>query len=423
MMVPAWLFFMFLGSISEWTGSDCSVTAFTVLPTSQTFRNPPRSVLEASTSRKKTGGKWDQRRGKKPKSNNSGIRRRGSPEEVPTRPVLTVYSENRNENINQQRLESAIGCEHFGTCPGCVVEENVGDVEIVESAKRYFSSTAVRRKRQDVIDSGEDWVIEDTDDGFYKVIIPSDIIQWRTQAKLVAAPKSSSWAKDGCRFGLYQRRSHDVLDIPNCRVHHPNINRAVELLEKATDRVGIAAYTKDSREGGLRYVQLTVERLTGKVCLTLVWAASDIKYTQPALSRLTKELTRLDPDLWHSMWLHCNDGPGNNIFTRNTKNWHKISGNEFLREPMAVGDQGYLFFSPLAFRQGNLDGFDVLANDVARAIPSGSKVCELYAGVGLLGITALTYHAKYGTEPLTWVRCSDENPANPRCFHRSVNTL
>lgn len=389
-------------------------------------RYPSNSELAATEKKsasgtKKKGGKWGQRRDKKkPRDSNSRLR---SPLVVSTRPVLANYEENRNVFINDKRLEGAINCEHFGTCPGCVVNDSVGDIEIIESAKRYFSSTSIRRKRADVIETGEDWVIEDTDDGFYKVVVPSSITQWRTQAKLVAAPKSSSWAKDGCNFGLYKRRSHDVMAIPNCMVHHPAINKAIDLLEKATDRVGTAAYTEDSREGGLRYVQLTVERITGKVCLTLIWAAADIKNTQPSLSRLTKELTKLDPDLWHSMWLHCNDGSGNNIFTRNSQNWHRISGNEFMREPLSVGDQGYLYFSPLAFRQGNLDGFDVLANDVARSIPSGSKVCELYAGVGLLGVTALAYHSNHGDSPLTWVRCSDENPANPRCFHRSIASL
>lgn len=419
---------LWICGLSEQTGNLSQVMAFTSLPTIHSFQNNRRvSRLHVSRSRKsatgsvnRKGGKWDQRRGK---SNSPGMNTRSRPTEVPTRPVITVYEDNRDTFVNRQRLQGAIQCEYFGTCPGCVVEEKVGDVEIIESAKRYFSSTAVRRNRVDVIDSREDWVIEDIDDGFYEVIVPSEIVQWRTQAKLVAAPKSSSWAKDGCRFGLYKRRSHDVLDIPNCKVHHPAINQAVEALEKATTKVGIAAYTEDSREGGLRYVQLTVERITGKVCLTLVWAAADIKDTQPALSRLTKELARSNPDLWHSMWLHCNDGAGNNIFSRNSRNWHQISGNEFLREPLAVGDQGYLFFSPLAFRQGNLDGFDILANDVARKIPSGSTVCELYAGVGLLGITALVHHATRGKEPLTWVRCSDENPANPRCFYRSVNSL
>ncbi len=76
----------------------------------------------------------------------------------------------------------------------------------------------------------------------------------------------------------------------------------------------------------------------------------------------------------------------------------------------------------MTFRQGNLDGFDVLALDVARAVPGNAKVCELYAGVGVLGLTALAYHAEEGT-PLEWLRCSDENPANPRCFERSVSTL
>jgi 23S rRNA (uracil1939-C5)-methyltransferase len=69
-----------------------------------------------------------------------------------------------------------------------------------------------------------------------------------------------------------------------------------------------------------------------------------------------------------------------------------------------------------------MDGFDILALDVAKIVPGGSRVCELYAGIGLLGLTALSYHAKRG-EPLIWVRCSDENPANTRCFDKTVRSL
>lgn len=88
-----------------------------------------------------------------------------------------------------------------------------------------------------------------------------------------------------------------------------------------------------------------------------------------------------------------------------------------------MGDKGWLYFSPLTFRQGNMDGFDILANDVAQRVPAGSKVCELYAGVGLLGLTALSYNAENDGEGLKWLRCSDENPANARCFKRAVDTL
>lgn len=358
---------------------------------------------------KNSASKWEQRRGTKftPKP----------------RPILTDYTKNKNLQVNNERLDGAINCEHFGACGGCVVNERVGEVDVIESAKRYFSSTAVRKNRLDVQESGDDWVVEEDDDGFYTVVVPSGITEWRTQAKLVVADKSSSWANDGCVFGLYKRGSHQVLDIPRCSVHHPSINKAVEALERATDKAGTAAYSKESREGGLRYVQLQVERTTGKICLTLVWFAAELKHTQPSLSRLTKELARAEPDLWHSMWCHCNESPGNNIFNRNPRGWYRLSGNEFVREPLPVGDFGWLYFSPLTFRQGNMDGFDILANDVAKAIPGGSKVCELYAGVGVLGLTSLVHHAESDSGPLSWVRCSDENPANLRSFTRSLSSL
>jgi 23S rRNA (uracil1939-C5)-methyltransferase len=360
-------------------------------------------------SKKKPTSKWEQQRGNKftPKP----------------RPTLTDYAENTNLRVNQARLDGAINCEHFDVCAGCVVNERVGEVDVIQSAKRYFSSTAVRKNRVDVQENGEDWVVEEQDDGFYKVVVPTGITEWRTQAKLVVAAKSSSWANAGCVFGLYKRGSHHVQEIPQCSVHHPSINRAVKALEKATDTAGTAAYSKESREGGLRYVQLQVERSTGKICLTLVWFASELKYTQPALSRVTKALATLEPDLWHSMWCHCNESPGNNIFNRNPKGWYRLSGNEFVKEPLPVGDYGWLYFSPLTFRQGNMDGFDILALDVAKSIPGGSKVCELYAGVGLLGLTSLVHHAQPESEPLTWVRCSDENPANVRSFTRSLSSM
>ena len=99
------------------------------------------------------------------------------------------------------------------------------------------------------------------------------------------------------------------------------------------------------------------------------------------------------------------------------------SGPEFLREPLSVGNKGWLYFTPLTFRQGNIDGFDILANDVARKVPPGSKVCELYAGVGMLGLTALAYNFENDIEGLKWLRCSDENPSNSRCFARSLDSL
>ena len=385
------------------------------VPASPTIRAQPSLVLFASTRRgnNKTDGSKKQRSKRK-------LRTSQHNKEPQPRPVVTDYAENRSEGINDERLTQAINCPHFDECPGCVVNNHVGNIDIIKSAKLFFSSTAVRKRRLDV--SPDRLVVEDSDDGFYQVVVPSPVTEWRTQAKLAVAPKSSSWAKDGCVFGLFRKGTHSVLSIPECKVHHPAINRAVHALVAATEKVGTAAFEPDSAQGGLRYVQFQVERSTGRICLTLVWFAEALKETQPALSRLQKELQRLEPSLWHSIWVHCNDGAGNNIFSRNSNRWHRLVGPEFLREPLAVGNKGWLFYTPLAFRQGNMSGFDILAIDVARTIPGKSRVCELYAGIGVLGLTALAYHHDKG-QPLTWVRCSDENPANPRCFRRSVDSL
>ncbi|CAM9310236.1 unnamed protein product, partial [Choristocarpus tenellus] len=62
-----------------------------------------------------------------------------------------------------------------------------------------------------------------------------DPVGWRTTAKLAVKP-SSKWG--GVELGLYRAGSHDVLGIPDCRVHHPAINRAVAALEMSAQKVG-----------------------------------------------------------------------------------------------------------------------------------------------------------------------------------------
>lgn len=339
--------------------------------------------------------------------------------------------------IQQQRMTNSIGCPLFGTCPGCVVDKYVADIDIIKSAQLYFSSSSIQkhilsssRGRQSRGRSSDDG---DDDEEFYKIKVPSSITQWRTQAKL-AVSSDKKWSRDsGCKIGLYQRNSHDVLPIPDCQVHHPSINQAVDAIVKATREVRTPAYQEDTGHGLLRYVQCQVELSTGKVCLTLVMNVEKLKECQPHLSYLVKELKRSEPKLWHSIWCHCNNSAGNAIFARDSTRWHPVEGPPYIREKLPGADpdshEGLLYFSPMVFRQANYEGFAEIAKEVREAIPNGSKVCELYAGVGLLGLSALLHHGKLAEqydEPgggIQWLRCSDENPENMRCFERAVSSM
>lgn len=374
-------------------------------------------------------------------------------------------------------------CLHYSTCSGCTIGRTIANTNVIRAAQRYFATerydggSIINTKTNTRHHLGNN----SNDVSSYPLVVPTPTTQWRTQAKLAVANKSkSAWTHTGCIFGLYEKGSHTVAPIPQCLVHHPSINRAVQLLEQATAQTGTVAYdSENGRDGDLRYVQLQVERMTGLVCLTLVYNAASLKECQPSLSRLVKALTTKsqrnnndndrnsssnntnDDDndndatrIWHSIWCHCNDSTRNNIFSRSPGRWHRLVGPEFMREPIPVAmthtipstatstrtvtndvppttttssnqpvSAGWLYFSPLTFRQGNLDGFDVLARYVAQAVPTGAKVCELYGGVGVLGLTTLAYHYYHRKEPLQWLRCSDENPANVRCFDRSVESL
>ncbi len=354
------------------------------------------------------------------------------------------------QSLTDQRNQTPLNCPHFHSCPGCITSKNYDDVPTIQSAKLFFSKQKSKTRNQ-----------EDTrSDEFYKTVLPSNIQQYRTQAKLVVRSKSA-WGRNGCIFGLYERNSHNIVEIPNCVIHHPSINEAVQVLSEATAKVGTVGYNEENHDArGLRYVQLQVERKTNKVCMTLIWNGEDLKSCQPDLSRLIKACKKIHPTLFHSIWCHTNASYGNSIFVRGERNWHPMNGPEFVREIMPGTTEedvknrkgGLLHFTPMVFRQGNMDGFDAIARHVAREIPGGSKVCELYAGIGVLGLTALSYHHQKSTdsgngddfdewygyddddddynndngetkEELVWLRCSDENPANPRCFQRTVNSM
>lgn len=81
------------------------------------------------------------------------------------------------------------------------------------------------------------------------------------------------------------------------------------------------------------------------------------------------------------------------------------------RSPLRYRSYYSRLVSPPLFRQGNLDHFERIVQAVIDWVPEGSGVCELYAGVGVLGLNC--------AHKASFVRCSDVNSFNPRSFERS----
>ena len=116
-----------------------------------------------------------------------------------------------------------------------------------------------------------------------------------------------------------------------------------------------------------------------------------------------------------SILCHCNDSRGNAIFARDSSRWHLVDDPSLICEKIPGSNpamkEGFLYFSSLVFHQGDLEGFRAIAKEVREAIQEGSEVCEMYAGVGLLGLLSLLHHKKLKTEGRNdqgckWLRCS-----------------
>ncbi|KAG5177747.1 S-adenosyl-L-methionine-dependent methyltransferase [Tribonema minus] len=295
-------------------------------------------------------------------------------------------------------------CPHFAECPGCAVDRAFDNTPIMSEASSFCDTQMALAARAKLGSRGE------ADAPRYSIHLGNPH-GWRTHAKLAVAPTGKY---GGVRLGLYKAGSHSVVAIPNCKVHHPAINEAVEVLTKAATKARITGYSEDRMEGMLRYVQASVERSSGKVQLTLVWNAEDYRGATPHLQLLVKELRARAPDLFHSIWANFRTGPGNAIFSRNAHAWHRCAGPEFLKEAAVPGGISFSF-SPALFRQANLDQFGRIVEAVREWTPNGAAVCELYAGVGLLGLSV--------ADKAEWVRCSDVNAANPRAFARARERL
>lgn len=237
--------------------------------------------------------------------------------------------------------------------------------------------------------------------------------EWRSHAKLAVQPLSR-WG--GLKIGLYREGSHEVEPIPECRVHHPRINVAVEELRRAATDLGVKGYEEAANgqpsQGELRYLQMSVERQSGKVQLVLVWNALTYKETDQTLPRLVKRL-KGRPDLWHSVTVNFQTSESNAIFNYHPKAWKLLWGPPALRE--VIGDASF-FFKPQIFRQANLDAFERgIVPAVQKYVFPGSTVAELYSGICVLGLNVAS-RAKE-------VLCSDSNEYVDEVFDRCADAL
>ncbi|HZV83057.1 MAG TPA: 23S rRNA (uracil-5-)-methyltransferase RumA, partial [Geobacteraceae bacterium] len=99
-------------------------------------------------------------------------------------------------------------------------------------------------------------------------VIPSPRqIHYRNSAKLVIAGKFANPV-----IGIYRRESHDILDISDCTLHHPLINRIAAVTKRGIIKGKVPIYSPRSDQGLLRYLVVRVAENENRAMVVLVTA-------------------------------------------------------------------------------------------------------------------------------------------------------
>lgn len=142
-----------------------------------------------------------------------------------------------------------------------------------------------------------------------------------------------------------------------------------------------------------------------------------------------EENTKTSLDLFHSIWCHCNedlDDRNKNIcsrfFCRDANRWSRLLGPEFIRQPLNQNNDEddddddeengpFMYQSPMSgntvFHSNSLRMEKDIVWDciLSEDDDSTSRVCDLCAGTGLIGLTAASKYSK----SIQWLRLCGEN--------------
>lgn len=290
--------------------------------------------------------------------------------------------------MSYEQVSMNINCPHFSSCSGCFLNENVEKNPIFNQAKAFF-----KEKRESSHSLVENF--------FYRV---GSVCSWRCRAKLAVR---GSLKKP--LIGLFKEGSHEVVDIPNCKVHHPLINEAIQIVRSWMVTEQIAPYNEATGRGFLRYLELAVDRRKQKIQLVLIVNQKKEEALSLQFQQSLQHLWEQNREKWHSLWLNFNERRDNVILG---EAWQRIEGEEWLWDQFCGRE---ICFHPASFSQANPEMFERLLVELNEFVPRGTNLVEFYAGSGVIGLTA--------AEKASRIRFNEIAPVSEICFENNKKRL
>lgn len=207
----------------------------------------------------------------------------------------------------------------------------------------------------------------------HPLLSPLRLIHYRTTARLAISGKHFEPT-----IGIFRRSTHDVFDLTDCPIHHPLVNKAIEVVRAGIVKLKVPIYNPRSRMGLLRYLVVRVSEAEQKVMVVFVTA--ERSYNE--IHHLGKFVREQMPEV-EVVAQNVNSSEGNVIMGTAD---HFLTTKHHLTE--RIGDVA-LMISPRSFFQVNRDGACLIYEKVREwAQLTGTEiVLDLYCGIGGIALT------------------------------------
>lgn len=184
--------------------------------------------------------------------------------------------------------------------------------------------------------------------------------------------------KDGKLLaGLYGLNSHQLINIDQCAVQHPQTTEATAVVKRILQDLHIPIYNEKTRKGIVRTIVTRVGVQTGELQVVLITSQKELPKKELIIAEIQKRLPQVK-----SIVQNINGEKTSLIFGEETVN---LAGEDFIQE--TLGDLQFEL-SARTFFQLNPAQTLKLYNEVKKAadLTGTEKVLDAYCGVGTIGL-------------------------------------
>ncbi len=202
----------------------------------------------------------------------------------------------------------------------------------------------------------------------HPVIASDKPLGYRNTAKLVVGGKFAEPL-----VGMYRSNTHEVVDISECPLHHPLINKVAKVVKEGIRKGKVPVYSHRTGSGILRYLVVRVSESVGQAMVVFVTARrsfNEIHHLSKFLQSRVPEVTVVAQNV--------NSSAGNVILGQHD---YFVTKEQALSD--SIGNIRFLI-SPRSFFQVNNSGARSIYEKVLElsALTGNETVVDVYCGVG-----------------------------------------